>query len=112
MGTTLQLQNYICGGVISTCQQANLRTVRHISSRPTIWVTLPLMVHSSSRNQSPSRDVRSLRRSRAAVAGKEEEEEEEEEGGGGRWEGRKAEEKQREERGKGEKGEEGGRKQR
>ena len=42
------------------------RTLMHISSRPFICETLPLMVHSSSRNQSPSRDVRSLSLSRAA----------------------------------------------
>ena len=37
-------------------------------SSPSRWFTLPLMLHNSSRNQSPSRDVRSMRRSAAADA--------------------------------------------
>ena len=62
-------------------------TLMHISSSPFICETLPLIVHSSSRNQSPSRDVRSLSLSRAAE-GKEEKEGEREGGRkGGREEG-------------------------
>ena len=37
-----------------------------MSSKLIICDTLPLIVHSSSRNQSPSLEVKSLRRSRAA----------------------------------------------